>query len=95
MNRRPWRQGWQGQAAGIMTAVLILAVGFCLIHVDHHVGADQGMCPDPCAMMMSSLAMVLLAGPLVSRYSPFDPFRSVYAVSLALLDPPPKAPSLA
>jgi hypothetical protein len=78
-----------------MTAVLILAVGFCLIHVDHHVGAAHGMCPNPCGVMVSSLALVLLAGPLVSRHFPFDPFRSVYAVSLALLDPPPKAFSLA
>ncbi len=82
---------WPRQAAVIAAALLILAVGFCLIHIDHHVGSPHGMCPDPCAMMVSSLALVLLSRPLVNGRLRFEAVRSLYAVSLHLLDPPPRS----
>jgi len=94
MNRQTWNLSRPGQVTAIV-ALLIVAVGFCVIHVDHHLGADNGFCPDPCAVMASSLAIVLLSLPLLNGRVPFGPLRSVYAVSLHLLDPPPRVLSLA
>jgi len=94
MTRRVWRESWIGQVTAVV-GLLIVVVGLCLFHFEHHGISGNGMCPDPCGVMVSSLALVLLAGPLVSRHVPSDPFRSVYGVSPALLDPPPKAFSLA
>ncbi len=93
MNRHTWNLSRPRQVIAIV-ALLIVAVGFCLIHADHHLGADNGFCPDPCAVMVSSLAIVLLSLPLLNGRVPFEPLRSVYAISLHLLDPPPKVLSL-
>lgn len=85
-----------GQVAAIAAALLILAVGFCVFAYDQE-GADcQAMAPDLCAgMLASSLALLLLAGPLVNGHLLLDPIRSAYAVSLHIPDPPPKFRSLA
>lgn len=90
MRSRPYNTSWPRQNALIVTALVILAVGFCLVHVNHHQGAPDGMCPDPCAMTVPSLVLVLLAGHLVSGLLLLDSPRRVYAFSLALLDPPPR-----
>jgi hypothetical protein len=80
----------------IAAALLTLTVGFCAVHCAYGAVHNHGMPLMVCSGAPASLlVLTLLAGPLVTRYSPFDPFRSVYAVSLALLDPPPKALSLA
>ena len=94
MNRHTWKLDRPGQVTAI-AALLIVAVGFCLIHVDHHLGADSGFCPDPCAVMVLSLVIVLLSLPLLNGRVRFEPMHSQYAVSFRLLDPPPKALSIA
>lgn len=94
MNRQAWKLSHLKQVTAI-GVLLLIAVGFCLIHVDHHVGTKDGMCPDPCAKMASTLAIVLLSLPLLNGRVSFDPLRPLYAVSLHLLDPPPKALSIA
>jgi hypothetical protein len=83
---------WSGKAVTIAVALLILAVSFCMFLHEQ----DGGMAPDLCAgMLVSSLALVLLSGPLVNGRLLPDPIRSAYAVSLHIPDPPPKSRSLA
>ena len=84
------------QCVAMVATLLILVLGLCV--VEHGLGAmsDSVMTPDLCAgMLVSSLALVLLAGPLVNGRLLLDPIRSVYAVSLHIPDPPPKFRSLA
>jgi len=96
MRSRHWITNWPGQAVTIGAALLILAVGFCMFVHDQMGMDNQAMAPDLCAgMLVSSLALVLLAGPLVNGRLLLDPIRSVYAVSLHIPDPPPKSRSLA
>ena len=96
MNRRPWVMSWWGEAAVVVAVLLTMAVGLCMF-VHDSAGADgQAMPPDLCAgMLVSSLALVLLSGPLVNGRLLLDPIRSAYAVSLHIPDPPPKFRSLA
>ncbi len=97
MNRRPWVKSWWGEAAVVTAVLLTLAVGLCVfVHYDQDGMDGHAMAPDLCAgMLVSSLALVLLAGPLVNGRLLLDPIRSVYAVSLHIPDPPPKFRSLA
>ncbi len=96
MNRRPWLMSRWGEAVVVVAVLLTIAVGFCMF-VHDPAGADgQAMPPDLCAgMLVSSLALVLLSGPLVNGRLLLDSFRSGYAVSLHIPDPPPKFRSLA
>ncbi len=92
MNRRPWLMSWCGEAVVVVAVLLTMAVGFCMFVHDQ----DGGMAPDLCAgMLVSSLALVLLSGPLVNGRLLLDPIRSAYAISLHIPDPPPKFRSLA
>jgi hypothetical protein len=94
MNRQAWKLSHLVQVTAIAT-LLIVAIGFCLIHAGHHLGSDNGMCPDPCAMVASTIALVLLSVPLLNGRVLFKPLRASYAVSLHLLDPPPKGWAIA
>ena len=96
MRSQRWITNWPGQAVIIGAVLLILAVGFCMFVHDQTGMDNQAMAPDLCAgMLVSSLALVLLAGPLVNGRLLPDPIRSAYAVSLHIPDPPPKSRSLA
>ena len=80
---------------GAIAGLLIVAVGLCILHFDHHAVANNGTCPDPCSMMISTLVLVLLAAPLVASFLVVQRPSSVYALSLTLLDPPPKSLAMA
>ncbi len=76
---------------GAVTGLLIVGVAFCLFHFAHHTLDSNGMCPDPCSMMVSSLALALLAGPLpISMLHAEKPSR-LYTIPMRLLVPPPEA----
>ena len=90
MNRQAWKRTHMGKVTAI-TLLLLVAVGLCLIHVDHHVGTKDGMCPDPCAKMASTLVLLLLSLPLLNGRVSFKPLHRLYTISLHLLDPPPRA----
>ena len=92
MITRPWIRNRSGQVVAIAAALLICAVGFCMFVHDQ----DGGMAPNLCAgMLVSSLALVLLSGPLVNGRLLPDPLRCAYAVLLHIPDPPPKSRWLA
>ena len=96
MRSRRWITNWPGRAATMAALLLTLAVGFCMFVHDQTGMDNQAMAPDLCAgMLVSTLATVLLAGPLVNGRLLLDPLRSAYAVSLHIPDPPPKSRSLA
>ena len=86
------RNAWAGQLVVTALAVLILALGFCLID-NQLLGMDghHGMSPDYCAslVMLTAILLTLLGLSAVGRPLA-DPTRPVYAVSLVCLDPPPK-----
>ncbi len=90
MKRLMWKRSWLEQT-GAVTGLLIVAVGLCLFHFAHHAVSNTGMCPDPCSMMVSSLALALLAGSLVTSMLLAETLSRLYAIPMRLLDPPPEA----
>lgn len=79
----------------LAAAVLILAVGFCLLEGSHAGTSDHGMSPDLCGgLLVMSLVLVLLPKPLPGGSLALDPALLGHAVSLQLLDPPPRSRSL-
>jgi hypothetical protein len=87
---------WWGEAVVVVAVLLTMAVGFCMFVHDQMGMDNQAMAPDLCAgMLASTLALVLLSGPLVNGRLLPDPIRSVYAASLHIPDPPPKSCPLA
>ncbi len=94
MSRQLFTRSWLGQSAVMAAALMVFALGFCLFDSDGMNG--HGMASDLCAgMLVSSLALLLLAGPLANGRLVLDPARSAYVVSLHIPDPPPKSRSLA
>jgi hypothetical protein len=95
MRQRLLKNVWTGRLLVTVLAVLIVSLGVCLVQgsvfgMDGH----QGMSPDSCASlaMLTTILLTLLGLAAVGRLL-VDPARSVYAVSLVRLDPPPKSPS--
>ena len=82
MNRRTWNVTRPNQVTAI-AALLIIAIGFCLIHVDHHLGSGNGMCPDPCAKMASTVVDCTGPEPVVTRVGPI-PSDEIIAVAKGL-----------
>ncbi len=83
---------WAGRSAIAGAALLVLATGLCLFDGGHH---DDGTSQDLClGMIVASLDVALLAGPLVNGWVRPDPLQLVYAVSPHLPDPPPKRSAL-
>lgn len=94
MKRRMGRASWQERGAAVVL-LMSVAVGFCLLHFDHHGTATSGMCPDPCSMMASSPIMGLIAGLLPVTLLIRESAPSFTAVSRHILDPPPETRPLA
>lgn len=93
MTRRLWRTRWLGQVIAVV-GLLTVVVGLCLFHFEHHGISSSGMCPDPCSIMVSTLAMGLLAGTLLTWFLLPEGVPSLYAVSRRLLEPPPEVLAL-
>lgn len=92
MRRPPVAKNSLSQVAGITVLLLVLTLGFCAIHCPHSPGHDRDQGVMVCSGAPASLlVLTLLVGPLLTGYLPFDQFRSLYAVSLPLRDPPPEA----
>ncbi|KRT71954.1 MAG: hypothetical protein XU13_C0033G0021 [Candidatus Rokubacteria bacterium CSP1-6] len=97
MRREPWTKGWGAKGAVIAAVLLTMMVGCCMVgfctfsHVSD--GFDgHGVSLDLCAaMLVASVTLALLAGPLVNSWLLVDPARFVYVVSLHRPDPPPKS----
>ena len=85
---------WQPRVAALVV-LLAVAVGFCLLHFNHHGSSSTGMCPDPCSMMASAPILGLIAGLLLVTFLIREAVPSFTAVSLHLLDPPPETWALA
>jgi hypothetical protein len=79
----------------VVVVLLAVAVGFCLLHLDHHGTSGTGMCPDPCSMVASSPVVALVAGLFLVAFLIREKASSFAAVSLHLLDPPPETWALA
>lgn len=94
MTRRRGRTRWQERAVALVV-LLVVGVGFCLLHFNHHASSATGMCPDPCSMMASSPIMGLMAGLVLVTFLIREAAPSFTAVSLHLLDPPPETWALA
>ncbi len=93
MKRQWWNMAVPGGVAAIV-GLLIVATGLCLFHIDHHTGLDGGMCPNPCAGLVSSFVVALLSVLLAAHYLAFDKALLAYTVPIRVLDPPPKALTL-
>ena len=80
---------WCGRVAIAGAALLVLATGLCLFDGGgrHDDGTSQDLCM---GMIVATLMVSLLAGPLVNGWVRPDPLRLMYAVSPHLPDPPPK-----
>jgi hypothetical protein len=89
-----------GRGTILAASLLVLAAGLCLFdgEASHHDGDGQhedGVSYDLCfGMIVTSLAVPLLAGPRVSGWVALDLPRRAYPVSLHQPDPPPKRSSL-
>ena len=89
------KTGWGGNAV-VLAVLLTAALGFCVL--DRHADGtgDHAMAPDLCLGMVAvSLGVVLLARLRASGRAYPDVVRSVSTLSIHVLDPPPKAASLA
>ncbi len=93
MRRRKWNTKRRGQV-GAIVGLLIAASGLCLFHFDHHAGSESGMCPDPCAVLVSSFVVALLSSLLTACFQSFDKALLMYTVPIRVLDPPPRAPTI-
>ncbi len=95
MTRQSGKKSWPFQLAGIAVVLLTLTLGLCAVHCAHNAAHEHESGMMVCGGAPASfLTLVLLVGPLATGYLLSDPFRSLYAVSLVLLDPPPKALAL-
>jgi hypothetical protein len=95
MRRPPLAKNSLSQVAGIAVVLLVLTLGVCGIHCPHSPGHDRDQGVMVCSGAPASfLFLVLIVGPMMTGYLSFDQFRSLYAVSLPLRDPPPKALSI-
>ena len=95
MRQRLLKTVWAGRLLITVLAVLIVSLGLCLVEGSvFGMGGHQGMSPDSCARLAMLTAILLTLLGLAAGGGPLaDPARSVYAVSLVRLDPPPKSPS--
>lgn len=85
--RERWTNVLGSPGAAIGAALLIVAVGLCLVHaVD-----DDGMSTDLCAAMLASFAVVLFVGLVIKGSLPPDSILAVLPVSIHLPDPPPRS----
>lgn len=84
-------KSWQGQAALIAAALLILAVGLCLFHGASDESYHHGMAPDLCASVVMVLAAtVVLTRPVGNGWLVPVPKRFFFLVSRDLPDQPPE-----
>lgn len=92
MNRRGWTGGRPGQLAITAAALLMLMVSIACLSFGHHAGLDDhGRIPGLCAgVAVFAIVVVLVAGGRTSGRLRLESILSAYAVSLSLLDPPPK-----
>ena len=93
MRRHFETDSWWVSSAIVGAALLVLATGLCLFdgHGGHH---DDETAQDLCfGMIVASLGVSLLAGPLINGWVRSDSPQLVYAVSPHLPDPPPKLSS--
>ena len=92
MRLRAMADGRSGQVLALVLAALTMAVALCLFDDDIS-GTAQGGLPDFCAGgALVSAAPVLLGLALSGRLEDRAP-RSLRAVRLGALDPPPKSQS--
>lgn len=78
-----------------MLVVVALAVGLCLFQVASTGTHHDGMSPEFCAGFLLVSFLVILLSLTEVGWLPAEPVSVIQAVSLHLLDPPPKFASLA
>ena len=89
MRDRLRTQSWWAGCAIAGAALLVLATGLCLFDGGGH--HDDGTSQDLClGMIVATLMVALLAGPLVGGWVRTEPLQLVYARTPHLPDPPPK-----
>jgi hypothetical protein len=87
MNRRDRWNDAPRRGAAIGAALLIVAVGLCLVHSVE----DDGMSAEFCAAMLATIAVAVFVGLVMSGPLPLDPVAAVRPVSVHPLDPPPRS----
>ncbi len=78
-------------AWSIIALVLVLIMGLCLFHFQHHGLSDGGMCPNPCSVDASLLVVTLLIVLLVVSLLGPERVESLYLIPLRLLEIPPES----
>ena len=74
----------------IITVVLVLVVGLCLFHFQHHGLSNSGMCPNPCSVVASlSVVALFLVLLVVSLLGP-ERVESLYLIPPRPLEIPPE-----
>ncbi len=74
----------------IVALGLVLMMGLCLFHFQHHGLSDGGMCPNPCSVVASLLLVTLFIVLLVVRLLEPEPIQLPYLVPPRPLDIPPE-----
>lgn len=93
MSHRRWLRGWWGQGVVIAATLLMLAVALCLFDTNRDGVDDPGS--DLCNVSLAvAITVACLGRPLLTGWSRGDLAPSFHAVTLRLLDPPPKFISL-
>ncbi len=81
-------------AWSIVAIVLVMMVGLCLFHFQHHGLSDGGMCPNPCfadaTLLVVTLFIVLLLVSLLGH----ERVESLYLTPLRPLEIPPEIPAV-
>lgn len=96
MTRRSLMTSWARRSVLIaMMVVMALAVGLCLFQVTSTGTHHDGMSPEFCAGFLLVSFFVILLYLMEVGWLPAEPVSVIQAVSLHLLDPPPKFASLA
>jgi hypothetical protein len=74
----------------IVAVILVLTIGLCAFHIQHHGLSDSGMCPNPCSVVASLLVVTLFIVLLVVSLLGPERVESLYLIPLRPLEIPPE-----
>ncbi len=74
----------------VVAVVLVMMVGLCLFHFQHHGVSAGGMCPNPCSADATLLVVTLFIVLLVVSLLEHERVELLYLIPLRPLEIPPE-----